>query len=147
MGGMNRRKAAFTALAALFFIVVAADFPGFAYGESGHSALAFADEGMPVNENDIRDEFTREPNYTHLNRISGLLADMLGRLRTLREKNGRTEPDEASERAEELINEANLLATERKYAEGIDLLRQAYELIAASLHELKGEGGVSPPIR
>lgn len=147
MSGMNRNKAAFTAVAALFLTVVAAGASRFMSGGSGHCGLAFAAEEMPIDEAGIKDEFTREPNYTRLNRISGLLADLLGRQRMLYEKSGRTEPNEVSERAEEMINEANLLASERKYGEGIDLLREAYELIAASLHELKGTGGGSPPAR
>ncbi|MBI5637094.1 MAG: hypothetical protein HZA03_03880 [Nitrospinae bacterium] len=147
MSGMNWNKAAFTAMAALFLTVVAGDVSRLAPGGSGHCGLAFAAEEMPIDENDLKDEFTREPNYTHLNRISGLLADLLGRQRMLYEKSGKTEPNEVSERAEEMINEANLLAAERKYGEGTDLLRKAYELIAASLHELKGTGGGSPPVR
>lgn len=147
MSGMNRNKAAFTAMAVLFFMVVTTGTSRFVSGGSGHCGLAFAAEEMPIDEKDLKDEFTREPNYTHLNRISGLLADLLGRQRMLYEKSGKTEPNEASERAEEMINEANLLAAERKYGEGIDLLRKAYELIAASLHELKGTGGGSPPAR
>lgn len=147
MSGGKRNIAAAATLAALFFTVFAADVLRIPSGGGGHSGRAFAAEGMPIDESDLRDEFTREPNNTRLNRISGLLADLLGRQRILYEKSGRAEPNDVSERVEEMINEANLLASERKYGEGVELLRKAYELITASLRELKGEGGGSPPIK
>lgn len=147
MGGINRNKAAFIAMAALFLMVNAADLPYLACCENGLLGGASAAEEMPIDENDLKDEFTRDPNYTHLNRISGLLADLLSRQKLLHEKSGREEPNKVSERAEEMISEANLLASERKYGEGIDLLRKAYELISASLNELKETVSDPPPAK
>lgn len=108
-------------------------FPAF----SGHIGVspARASEELRYHDEEILFHFSQEKNLVHFNHLIGMLSDLWREHKKFYEAKG-TGEDTVSPKVEELINDANLAGSEKNYEEAFAILKNAYDLLKASLIEL-----------
>lgn len=103
----------------------------------GHMGVssAWAVEEFSYHDNEILFHFSQEKNLVHFNHLIGMLSDLWREHKKFYEAKG-TGEDAVSPKVEELINDANLAASENNYEEAFATLKNAYDLLKSSLTEL-----------
>lgn len=98
-------------------------------------------ESFVYDEEVYRSEFKRQRNMSTFNRAIGILGDLLREQRRLfSEKNGGA-TNELADKAEEVMNEANLLGAQQQYDGAYAGLEAAFEMLTTSIKQLLNAPG------
>lgn len=93
------------------------------------SGIAYAAENPQFSEEEILYELNSERNLIHYIRLNGLLIDILRERKKIFAKDESAKENDIFINAEELINEASLLASQEKYDESFRLLENVFNLL------------------
>lgn len=96
---------------------------------------------LVYTEDVYRDQLALPRNMSSFNRASGILGDLLREERRLFSAKNSGASDETAEKAEEIMNEANLLGAQARYDEAYVSLEKAFAILSASIKELAGSHG------
>lgn len=124
MSILKTRFAAVAVLAMSFFL-------------SSFSAHAQDLETASFSDEEINARFEEDRNMMTFNRLSGLLTDLLREQKRIYFNSNGVGVNQECLKAEELLNEANLLAAQSKYDEGFEVMKEAYLVIKRSLTEAR----------
>lgn len=106
-------------------------------GSGGRIAVsaAWADGKFSYHDDAILFHFSQEKNMVHFNMLIGMLTDLLREHNKFFDAKG-TGENTVDPKAEELINDASLAASQGNYDEGFAILKSAYDILKGSLGEL-----------
>lgn len=93
------------------------------------SGTAYAVEKPLFSEDEILYELNSERNLIHYTRLNGLLIDFLRERKRIFAKDKGAKENDIFINAEELINEASVLASQERYDESFRLLENVFNLI------------------
>ena len=112
---------------------------------TGHPVIAHSEEksaeSFVFTEEVYRDELALPRNMSSFNRAIGILGDLLREERRLFSAKYSGVPDETADKAEEILNEANLLGAQRRYDEAYAELEKAFAILSASIKKLVATPG------
>lgn len=91
--------------------------------------IVYATEKPLFSEDEILYELNSERNLIHYTRLNGLLIDFLRERKRIFAKDEGVKENNIFVNAEELINEASVLASEERYDESFRLLENVFNLI------------------
>lgn len=92
-------------------------------------------ESFVYNEEVYRSEFKRPRNMSTFNRAIGILGDLLREQRRLfSEKNNGA--NEVADKAEDVMNEANLLGAQQQYDGAYAGLEASFEMLTTSIKQM-----------
>lgn len=98
-------------------------------------------ESFLYTEEVYRTELALPRNMSSFNRASGILGDLLREQRRLFSAKYSGVTDETAEKAEEIMNEANLLGAQKQYDEAYAALEKAFAILSTSIKELVATSG------
>lgn len=93
------------------------------------SGTAYTTEKPLFSEDEILYELNSERNLIHYTRLNGLLIDFLRERKRIFAKDEGVKENNIFVNAEELINEASMLASQERYDESFRLLENVFNLI------------------
>ena len=120
---------------AVAWIVLLCPPPFPASGGGIGASTAWAAEEFSYHDDEILFHFSQEKNLVHFNMLIGMLTDLWREQKRFYDAKGTGENTSAS-KAEELLNDASLAASQGNYDEAFDILKSAYDIIKASLTEM-----------
>jgi tetratricopeptide (TPR) repeat protein len=122
----------------VFYSLLVAALAG--YPVIAHSAENSA-ESFVYTEEVYRAQLALPRNMSSFNRASGILGDLVREERRLFSAKNSGATDETAEKAEEIMNEANLLGAQRQYDEAYAALEKAFATLSTSIKELVATQG------
>lgn len=101
--------------------------------------VCFADNNVNISFMDtrIREELSLKKNLITINKITGMLSTTLREQKKLFIAKKGDKKNETALKAENLINEASLFASQRNYNESFKILENVHNMIMTSLKELQ----------
>lgn len=123
------------AMATVFWIVLLSPQPFPASGRLIGASTAWAEEEFRYHDEEILFHFSQDKNLVHFNHLCGMLTDLWREHNKIFDAKGKGE-NTVAPKVEDLINDANLAASQGNYEEGFAALKTAFELLRTSLAEL-----------
>ena len=106
--------------------------------DSNIIGLSFAGDNVDISFMDtrIKEELSLKKNLITFNKVSGMLSTTLREQKRLFIAKRGEQKNETAFKAENLINEASLFASQHNYTKSLTILATVHDMIMASLEEL-----------